>query len=83
MGLYIWRMSSARITRVSLRPERFIFAGNVTKKIRALRLLIDKYAPENMENGYRYAEYAADNVCILCMELSEIIGKSRTSNGQI
>ena len=53
------------------------------EKIRALRLLIDKYAPENMENGYRYAEYAADNVCILCMELSEIIGKSRTSNGQI
>lgn len=49
-----------------------------SKKLQALHLLVAKYAPENTENGNRYAEKSLQNVHVYCMEAEQITGKART-----
>ena len=63
--------------------ESAIAFGNVhmnlddEMKVYGLRLLVEKYTPDNPERGYSYAKKALPNTNVYYMEIEEITGKRR------
>lgn len=47
------------------------------EKLAALNLLVDKYAPENVENGRAYARRMLQRTHVFCLDVRRITGKAR------